>query len=351
MKILVYGAGAVGSYVGGRLAQAGHDVTFIVRGITAEAILEQGLTITEAEQSVIVRPTLTTSIAQTFMALDAPFDLIILGMKAYDLAEAINPLVAFCPVPPPILTLQNGIGVERPLIEQFGADNLIIGALTTPVSKLTNSQIMVERADRGLSIAPAVRGANVQPWGKLLNDAGVPTEIQPDYQAMKWSKALLNIVGNATSAILNRPPGAIYKVDNLFELEKRMLRETLDVMDALKIKVIDLPGSPATKLAFGVRRAPNMVLKPILTNVVTKGRGDKMPSFQIDLMAGKGKTEVIYHNGAIAKAGRAHNIPTPVNMALTHILVGLSREELDWRDFDGKPAKLLAEVKRFEKSQ
>jgi 2-dehydropantoate 2-reductase len=166
---------------------------------------------------------------------------------------------------------------------------------------------------------------------------------------MKWSKALLNIVGNATSAILNRPPGAIYKIDSLFDLEKEMLRETLAVMDALKIKVIDLPGSPATKLSFGVRRAPNMVLKPILTNVVAKGRGDKMPSFQIDLMAGKGKTEVIYHNGAIAKAGRARNIATPVNTALTNILVGLARQELDWRDYDGKPAKLLDEVKRFEK--
>jgi len=349
MKILVYGAGAVGGYIGGRLTQVGHDVTFIMREVSADAIREQGLTISEAEQSVKVHPTLSTSIAQTFMDLEVPFDLIILGMKAYDLKEAIDHLVAFCPEPPPILTLQNGIGVERPLVEQFGADNLIIGALTTPVSKTTNSQILVERADRGLTIAHAIKGTNIKAWDKMLNEAGVPTEALPDYQSMKWSKAFLNIVGNATSAIVNRPPGVIYKSDNLFDLEKRMLRETLAVMKAYKIKVIDLPGSPATKLASGVRRAPNIILKPILTNVVSKGRGDKMPSFQIDLMAGRGKTEVIYHNGAIAKAGRARNIPTPVNTALTNILVGLARKELDWREYDGKPGKLLAEVKRFEK--
>lgn len=349
MKILVYGAGAVGGYIGGRLSQAGHDVTFIVRQVTADAIQEQGLSITESNETVMVHPQLSTSIAQTFMDLEVPFDLIILGMKAYDLAEAINHLVAFCPEPPPILTLQNGIGVERPLIEQFDADDLIIGALTTPVSKTTNSQILVERADRGLTIAPAVKGKKIKQWAKLLNDAGIPTESLPDYQSMKWSKAFLNIVGNATSAILNRPPDVIYKSDSLFGLEKRMLRETLAVMKAYNIKVINLPGSPATKLASGVRRAPNFLLKPILTNVVSKGRGDKMPSFQIDLMAGRGKTEVIYHNGAIAKAGRARNIPIPVNTALTNILVGLARKELDWRDYDGKPAKLLAEVKRFEK--
>ncbi len=349
MKILVYGAGAVGSYIGGRLAHAGHDVTFIVREVTANAIAEQGLTLTEAGESIMVQPQLTTSIAQTFMAENTRFELIILGMKAYDLATAVDHLVAFCPNPPPILMLQNGIGVERPLIKQFGADKLIIGALTTPVSKASNSQVMVEREDRGLTIAPAVAGAKIKAWANLLNQAGVPTETLVDYQSMKWSKAFLNIVGNATSAILNRPPDAIYKVDSLFDLEKQMLRETLAVMKALNIKVIDLPGSPATKLAFGVRRAPNLLLKPILTNIVAKGRGDKMPSFQIDLMAGKGKTEVIYHNGAIAKAGLAHAIPTPVNTALTNILVGLAREKLDWRDYDGKPAKLLAEVKRFEK--
>ncbi|MCZ7673432.1 MAG: hypothetical protein M5U34_43105 [Chloroflexi bacterium] len=128
-------------------------------------------------------------------------------------------------------------------------------------------------------------------------------------------KSIPQYCGQRHLAILNRPPDAIYKVDSLFDLEKQMLRETLAVMKALNIKVIDLPGSPATKLAFGVRRAPNLLLKPILTNIVAKGRGDKMPSFQIDLMAGKGKTEVIYHNGAIAKAGLAHAIPTPVNTA------------------------------------
>ena len=348
MKILVYGAGAVGGYIGGRLCQAGHDVTFIVREVTARAIEEQGLSITEGNQSVVVQPTLKTSVAHTFMDEDVQFDLIIMGMKAYDLPEAIDHLVAFCPEPPPILTLQNGIGVERPLVKQFGDDNLVIGALTTPVSKPSHSQIMVERADRGLTIAPAVKGTSVKSWEKMLHEAQVPTKALPDFQSMKWSKAFLNIVGNATSAILNRPPGAVYKVDSLFDLEKRMLLETLQVMEASDIKLIDLPGSPATKLAWGVQRAPTIVLKPILTNTVAKGRGDKMPSFQIDLMSGKGKTEVIFHNGAVAKAGREKNIPTPVNMALTNVLVGLTREELDWRDFDGKPSKLLAEVKRFE---
>ncbi|MCA9874342.1 MAG: ketopantoate reductase family protein [Ardenticatenaceae bacterium] len=350
MRILVYGAGAVGGYVGGRLAQAGHQVTLIVRDVTAESIDAKGLIIQENGQSVLAQPATTTSVAQTFLSPDIQFDLIIMGMKAYDLKTAIDHLVAFCPDPPPILTLQNGIGVERPLLDQFGPQRLIIGALTTPVSKPMSNQIVVERSDRGLGIAPAKLGQPISQWVNLFRQSGVTTEAYKDYESMKWSKALLNIVANATSAILNRPPGVVYKSEAMFDLEVRMLRETLAVMDALNLEVVDLPGSSARRLAFGVQKAPRLVLKPILTGIVAKGRGDKMPSFQIDLMAGKGQSEVIFHNGAIAKIGLAHNIPTPVNTALTDVLLRLARHELDWRDFDGKPGRLLAEVARFEKS-
>lgn len=349
MKILVYGAGAVGGYVGARLAQHDHQVTMIVRDVTAESIDAKGLIIQENGQSVLVQPATTSSIAQTFMSPEVQFDLIIMGMKAYDLKTAIDHLVAFCPDPPPILTLQNGIGVERPLIDQFGADRIIIGALTTPVSKPMSNQIIVERSDRGLGLAPAQRGQSITQWVNLLQKSGLVVTAYKDYESMKWSKALLNIVANATSAILNRPPGVIYKSEAMFDLEVRMLRETLAVMEALKLEVVDLPGSSAKRLAFGVQKAPRLVLKPILTGIVAKGRGDKMPSFQIDLMAGKGQSEVVFHNGAIAKAGLAHRIPTPVNTALTDVLVRLARHELDWRDFDGKPGRLLTEVARFEK--
>jgi 2-dehydropantoate 2-reductase len=349
MKILVYGAGAVGGYVGACLANAGHDLTLVLRGDATRVIEAKGLTVQAGEDRFTVRPAVRTSLAHTFQEQGVQFDLVVLGMKAYDLKTAVDHLVAFCPNPPPLLTLQNGIGVERPFIEQFGAERVIVGALTTPVSKATDDQIVVERTDRGLGLAPARAGDSVSRWANMLQKAGVETAVCPDYNAMKWSKAFLNIVANATSAILNRPPGVIYQSDAIFDLEVRMLRETLAVMDALKLDMIDLPGSPAKKLAFGVRHTPRFLLKPILSKQVSKGRGEKMPSFQLDLVSGKGQSEVIFHNGAIAKAALAHKIPAPINTALTDILLRLTRQELDWREFDGKPARLLAEVARFDK--
>lgn len=350
MKILVYGAGAVGGYLGAMLYFAKHDVTIIDKDVNAKVIAENGLSVVQAGQTRVAQPQALSSVAQAFMDESAAYDLIIMGMKSYDLVAALDPLVAFCPDPQTIITIQNGIGVERPFIDQFGAEHVIAGSFTTPISKETINRLVVEREDRGLALAPTLRKQNIKPWAQLFSNAGVQTSRVKDYQSMKWSKVLLNIVGNATSAIINRPPGTIYKSAAMFDLEVRMLKETLAVMDKLKLKVIDLPGSPAKRLAQAVNRVPRSVLKPILTRMVAGGRGDKMPSFHIDLTAGIGKSEVVYHNGAIAKAGAENGVRTPVNQALTDVLWKLTQDELDWRDFDGQPRRLLAEVKRVEQT-
>lgn len=351
MKILIYGAGAVGGYLGAHLAQGDHELTLVTRDVTAEAINSNGLILTDGTETIRTQPKAMTSLAQAFALVNgsrASYDLIIMTMKSYDLRTALDHLVAFCPEPPPIITVQNGINVEQPLVKQFGPERVIAASLTTPISKESTNRLLVERDDRGLSMAPMKPGQNIQRWVHLLQKAGVPAEGVADYQAMKWSKALLNIVGNASSAILNRSPGAIYKIDALFNLEIQMLRETVAVMDKMKIKVMDLPGSPATRLALAVNRAPKLLLKPILTQLVARGRGDKMPSFHIDLMAGKGQTEVIYHNGAIAKAGERVGVPTPVNMTLTTVLVRLTQGEIDWRDYDGNAKQLLQDVRQTQ---
>ncbi|HEX6383226.1 MAG TPA: 2-dehydropantoate 2-reductase [Anaerolineae bacterium] len=350
MKILIYGAGAVGGYLGAKLAQSGHDVTMIARTATAEVASANGLYVTENGQTQLVRPQVVSSVAQAFMGDDVSYELIIMGMKSYDVRPALDPLIAFCPSPPAIITTQNGIGVEQPLINQFGAERIVAGSVTIPISKETANKIVVERSDRGLALAPVQPGRNIKEWVNLFKKAGIETERVKRYESMKWSKALLNIVGNATSAILNRRPSLIYKSDAIFDLEMQMLREALAVMDKLGLDLVDLPGMPTNRLAFGVRRLPKPLLKPILIRAVSEGRGDKMPSFHIDLTSGKGKSEVIYHNGAIAKVGQEHHVPVPVNTALTDILWKLTRDQLDWREYDGRPGRLVADVKRYQRA-
>ena len=69
-----------------------------------------------------------------------------------------------------------------------------------------------------------------------------------------------------------------------------------------------------------------------------------MPSFHIDLHSGRGRSEVDYLHGAVARAGRNLGIPTPVNEALTRTLIALTDREIPLEEFAGQPEKLLARM-------
>lgn len=346
-RILVYGAGAIGGYLGARLWQRGHPTTLLTRATTAAAINEQGLVVEQKGEQLQARPQAVSSLEEAF-ADGQRFDLILLTMKSYDLAAAVPPLAAALPAPATLITMQNGIGLERLCIDRFGSDCVIAGSLTTPVSRNGATYLTVERANRGLALAPTQPGGQLDAWGALFQEAGIDTVTAADYESLKWSKALLNIIGNATSAILDWPPDQVYAQAALFDLETRMLRETISVMKAKRLTIMDLPGSPANRLATAVQWIPRVLLRPVLTRLVSRGRGDKMPSFHIDLAGGRGQSEVAYHNGAIAEAGAALGIATPVNQGLNDILLKLTQSVLAWDDFRHNPQRLLVELEQYQ---
>jgi 2-dehydropantoate 2-reductase len=170
-------------------------------------------------------------------------------------------------------------------------------------------------------------------------------KIYPDGLAMKWSKMLTNLVGNATSAILNWPPAKVYENPQLFELERRQLREVLTVMEAMHLPVVDLPGTPVRLLAFAIRYLPAFLSRPILVKAVGGGRGAKMPSFHIDLYQGRGTSEVDWLNGAVVRAARSVGKTAPVNQVLLDVLTRLTTGEWKKEDFDSKPEKLVSLLK------
>lgn len=347
MEILVYGAGAVGGYLGGKLALAGHRVTLVGRPETAAAIARDGLTLVEGDRTCVAPVEATGSLAES-LAGDARYDLIILSMKSYDLAEAVERLAAICPAPAQVMGTQNGIGVEEIIAARFGAERTVSGAVTIPISRVGANQLLVEREGRGLGIAPVAPGGAIDEWVAMFREAGIRAGARANYRAMKWSKAFLNIMGNATSAILNRPPAQLYRQAAVFDLEMGMLRETLAVMRRLGIAVINLPGATARPLARSLAISPRFLLRFVFTQVIVHGRGDKMPSFHIDLANGKGRSEVTFHNGAIAAAGERAGVPAPINAALSHVLSALAQGRAEPATFDGRPERLLAVVEQFQ---
>ena len=350
MEILVFGAGAVGGYLGGSLANAGHDVCLVTRRPAAEAMERHGLTITQDGRQTITRPAVVPALRQAFTD-GKSYDLILLAMKSYDAQAAMYELVAFCPTIPTVMTMQNGIGIEETFAVELGAERVIAGSLTTPLSHETTHNIVVERSDRGLGLSPVMPGAEIGRWAELFQSSGVEAVTYDDYRAMKWSKALLNMVGNATSAILNRHPRMIYNYGPTFDIEMAMLKETLAVMKAKSLSVVDLPGAQAKRLATAVRRLPKSLVKPVLSSIVSSGRGNKMPSFHIDLMAGREQNEVAYHNAVVARQGTDLGIKVPVNMALSDILLKIALREVDYELFNGRPKRLVSEVELYKEGK
>jgi 2-dehydropantoate 2-reductase len=339
------GAGAIGSFVGGSLAAAGHRVTLLGRRPLMDTIQSAGLTLRWPDGST------QTSAPSTATALDdlsPPYDFILLTVKSPDVAAALEQLAgrARLAVDAYVVTLQNGIGSEERVASVFGSERVIAGTITIPIQVPALGVIEVSKAKGGLGLAPVQPGRPIKRLADAFSQAGLTTTTYIDYRAMKWSKLLLNIVNNAASAILDLPPADLIAQTDLFDLEIGALREAVTVMKAHGIAAVKLPGYPVDWLArlVGAGWLPPAVVRTILRPFMLSGRGTKMPSLQLDLAAGRSTSEIDALNGAIVRAGQAVGVPTPINQTLTDILTDLVSGELAWADYQQKPEMLLAAV-------
>jgi 2-dehydropantoate 2-reductase len=344
LQILVFGAGAIGTYIGGSLALTGHRLTFLEqpRGV---ADLRRGGLRLEIPSGRAGDPLVHTlgpdrfrSAASLEEALQAGrYDLAILALKSFDTAAALDSIRPFQAEFPPLLCLSNGVDNEPQLAELLGRERVIAGTVTSAVGRRGVGDIAVERV-RGIGVADGhpLSAALAQ----ALGQAGLHARLYPRALDMKWSKMLTNLPANASAAILDMTAAEVFAHPGLFDLEMRMLGEALDVMKALGLRVVDLPGTPVRALALGVR-LPQVLSRPLLGKAVGGGRGGKMPSFHIDLHSGRGRSEVDWLNGAVVRHAEANGVEAPVNRLLNETLLGLTRGEIPLDAFSRRPEKLL----------
>ncbi|MGH8782107.1 2-dehydropantoate 2-reductase [Paraburkholderia sp.] len=139
MRVLVVGAGAIGGYFGGRLLQAGHDITFLVRPGRAGELASRGLVIRSPNGDMLLKrpPTVVAN------ALNETFDVVLLSCKAYDLTDAIN---SFAPAVGPrtsIIPLLNGMKHLDALDQRFGRE-CVLGGLCTILVTLNEQRDIVQ---------------------------------------------------------------------------------------------------------------------------------------------------------------------------------------------------------------
>ena len=340
MRFLCFGTGAIGTYIGGSFALAGHEVIFIERPEVAETVRQTGLTL-ELKNGKQTIPTPTVALNLREALERGPFDAAILAVKSFDTQSVIDGFGPDRRAVPPILSFQNGVENEPMLASALGKERVIPGTVTTAVGRRGPGSIVVERL-RGIGITTA------HPLGELLvdaaNKAGLRARGYTNPAAMKWSKMLTNLISNASSAILDMTPAQVFAHPGLYCMEVRQLREALRVMLAQNIPVVDLPSTPVRLLALIVSRLPLSLSRPLLIRSVGAGRGAKMPSFHIDLYSGRQKSEVDYLNGAVARYGKKFHVATPVNQTLNELLLGLTNGSISREAYAHQPEKLLAQI-------
>lgn len=345
MRVVVIGAGAVGSFLAWTLASAGHDVALLRRpGRVGVDGVEGGGGSGESERPLrLVRPDGTTEAVTISVAPpSAPPDLIVLAVKMPDLASALDAAAAW--PASTVLAAENGVGADAQVASARPDGGILAGSLTTAVGLEDG---VVQRHSRGgIGLATVrsgrpsgVRTGTAEGVAAAFRAGGLRAAVLADPQSMRWSKLLANLVGNATSAILDMDPADVYADPRLFAIERRQLREALAVMRRSGLAVCRLPGADVRGLALAVQ-LPARLMRPILRRVVAAGRGGKSPSLRLALRNG-GPTEVDWLQGGVATAAHALGGRAPVNERLAAIVRECSADPGRAAWFRGRPDRLL----------
>jgi len=279
-RILVVGAGAVGGYFGGRLAQMGRDVTFLVRSARARALREQGLQIQSQLGNVRLEPRLVLA-----GEIDEPYDVIFLCLKAYALDRALD---EFAPAVGPqstILPVLNGLRHIDRLTDRFG-DDRVIGGLCRVAVQLNDGRIEQLSALQQISYgeldgAMTPRLAEID---RIFQGAGFDASASNTIVQDLWNKWIQLAGLGALNCLFNAPIGAIARVPDGPETVNLLWRECVNIATvaghppdrafaATMLAQFQDPASALTSSMYRDKKAGGPVeVEAILGDLVARGR-------------------------------------------------------------------------------
>lgn len=340
MSWLIFGAGAIGTYIGGSLILQGEKVVFVEQPGTDSLLRDRGLKLHIRGQDYrILHPVVFSNLEAAFAY--TTFDIAVFALKSFDTQPTLESIRPFASTFPPVLCLQNGVENEAMLETVLGKTRVIPGTVTSAVRRVDAGDIILERA-RGVGLSSGHSLSTT--IAQILTSSHLIARLYSSPVAMKWSKMLTNLLANASAAILDMTPTEILSHPALYLVEIAQLREAIAVMQALGIRPVDLPGVPVRSFAWAVNQLTPRLSQPIISRMAGKGRGEKMPSFHIDLHSGRGKSEVDYLNGAVVRFGQHNGIPTPINHWLCQTLLDQIQGKIPLEEYSHQPDKYLRTI-------
>lgn len=296
MKILVFGAGAMGSFLGGLLSQK-NEVTLIGRKQHMEAIRREGLRIT-GMSNLRVYPLAKERID----GKESP-DLVIVTTKCYDTEDAIRALKPFHKRSI-FLSLQNGLDNEE-ILSRF-ASKVLGGVTSHGITFVRPGNIY--HAGEGITVIGNYKGAGdkVSETARVLTESGIETTASDDIRKEIWKKVIVNAGINPITAITGYRNGLIFVRTQLESIVEAVCEEAVRVANAYGIEI------SAEEAIFQ-------------TKEVARLTAENKSSMLQDIENGK-RTEIDSICGAISRLGAKKGIPTPVNSTLTALVKGIEKE-------------------------
>ena len=307
MRFVVLGAGAIGAAVGGRLFQAGFDVTLIARGEHGEALVSGGLVLESPGETVTLPVPAVVDPAEVSWDGDVDGEaVVLLAVKGQQTDHALAQL-AVAPSSTPVVCMQNGVENERRVLRHFAQTYGM--CVMCPATQLRPGVVQIHSAPVSGLLDLGRFPSGIGEHGQAIADAIATTPFEsvarPDIMRWKYRKLLMNLA-NAVEA-LSGPAG------RFGPLAREAQREGKEVLEAAGIDV-------ASAEEDRERRGDALQMSP-----TSSGEWQGGSSWQ-SLARGAGSIEAEFLNGEIVLLGGLHGVPTPVNALLQRLAVRAAAE-------------------------
>jgi 2-dehydropantoate 2-reductase len=311
-RIAVFGAGLIGSYVGGRLAAGGADVTLIGRKRGLDAIRQHGLRITDMYGADMMVPAERLRLSEDPAAL-ADADLILVTVKSLATDEAGAAIAQHAKPGAVVLSLQNGVSNAARL--HAAAPNVTVIAGMVPYNVAERSPGHVHQGTGGE--IHAGDDAGLAPFHAAFAAGGMPLKLSSDMRGVLWGKLVINL-NNAVNALSGKTL--------IGQLSQRPYRravalsqfEALDVLARAKIVPARVHPIP-TKAFPWVMSLPDWAYRKLAARGGAKIDKHARSSMADDLAQGR-KTEIAYLNGEVVALAKAVGRPSPVNERIVELV-------------------------------